>query len=224
MSQVPRRPSHRIVRAAQRIARDGAYGQDVPTSLEEVMAGIDVCRRCELWRSATQAVPGEGPSHARLMLVGEQPGDQEDLAGRPFVGPAGQVLDLALAEAGVPRAGAYVTNAVKHFKYELLGKRRIHRTPTEGEVRACRGWLEAERRLVRPRVVVALGATAALAVFGRATPIAAHRGQALHLPDQSQGMVTYHPSFLLRMPDPDAKARAHAALVEDLGLAWRLAR
>ena len=218
-----RQPSDRIVRAAQRIARDGAYGQDAPTNLEEVIAGIDVCRRCDLWRDATQAVPGEGPAHVRLMLVGEQPGDQEDIAGRPFVGPAGQVLDKALAEAGVPRDRAYVTNAVKHFKHELRGKRRIHQTPNTGEVQACRWWLDAERRLVRPRVVVALGATAALAVFGKATPIAANRGKAIQLPDQSQGVVTYHPSFLLRVPDAAAKAKAYAAFVEDLSLAWKLA-
>jgi DNA polymerase len=223
VAQAPSQPSRRIVRAAQRIARDGAYGQDVPASLEEVVAGVDVCRRCDLWRDATQGVPGEGPAHARLMLVGEQPGDQEDIAGRPFVGPAGQVLDKALAEAGVPRDRAYVTNAVKHFKHELRGKRRIHQTPTTGEVSACRWWLDAERRLVRPRVIVALGATAALAVVGKATPIAANRGKALQLPDQAQGVVTCHPSFLLRVPDPAAKAKAYAAFVEDLKLAWKLA-
>jgi probable DNA metabolism protein len=223
VANAPSQPSRRVVQAAQRIARDGAYGQDVPTSLEEVVAGIDVCRRCDLWRDATQAVPGEGPAPSRLMLVGEQPGDQEDIAGRPFVGPAGQMLDKALAEAGVPRDRAYVTNAVKHFKHELRGKRRIHQTPTTGEVSACRWWLDAERRLVRPRVILALGATAAMAVFGKATPIAAHRGKALQLADQSQGLVTYHPSFLLRIPDPTAKAKAYAALVEDLSLAWKLA-
>jgi DNA polymerase len=128
-----------------------------------------------------------------------------------------------MAEAGVPRDRAYVTNAVKHFKHELRGKRRIHQTPTTGEVSACRWWLDAERRLVRPRVVVALGATAALAVFGKATPIAVNRGKAIQLPDQSQGVVTYHPSFLLRVPDPAAKAKAYAAFVEDLKLAWTLA-
>jgi probable DNA metabolism protein len=223
VAHAPSQPSRRIVRAAQRIARDGAYGQDTPTSLEEVMAGIDVCRRCDLWRDATQAVAGEGPSHAWLMLVGEQPGDQEDIAGRPFVGPAGHVLDEALAQAGIPRDHAYVTNAVKHFKHELRGKRRIHQTPTAGETRACNGWLAAERRLVRPRVVVALGATAAMAVFGKAMPVAANRGVSIQLPDRSQGVVTYHPSFLLRVPDPVAKAKAHAAFIEDLSLAWKLA-
>jgi DNA polymerase len=219
----PAEPSRRVVRAAQKVARDGAYGMDAPVSLEDVAAGVDVCRRCDLWRDATQGVTGEGAAHARLMLVGEQPGDQEDRAGRPFVGPAGQVLDRALGEAGVPRDRAYVTNAVKHFKHELRGKRRIHQTPKAGEIQACRWWLDAERRLVRPRVIVALGATAALAVFGKPTAIAANRGKALQLADQAQGVVTYHPSFLLRVPDEETRAKAYAAFVADLKLAWDLA-
>ncbi len=223
VAKAPSEPSRRVVRLAQKVARDGAYGQDVPTSLEEIAASVDLCRRCGLWRDATQGVTGEGPAHASLMLVGEQPGDQEDLAGRPFIGPAGQVLDRALAEAGLPRDRAYVTNAVKHFRHELRGKRRIHQTPDAGEVRSCRGWLDAERRLVRPRVIVALGSTAALAVFGKPMPITAHRGQAIQLPDQAQGLITYHPAYLLRLPDEAAKAQAYAAFVEDLKLAWRLA-
>ena len=216
-------PSRRIVRAAQRASRDGPYEGHAPVSLEEVAAGLDACRRCELWRDATQGVPGEGPGAARLMLVGEQPGDQEDLAGQPFVGPAGQVLDKALAAAGVPRAETFVTNAVKHFKHELRGKRRLHKTPDQGEVAACRWWLDAERRIVRPRVVLALGGTAAQAVFGKPMPVARMRQQAIRLLDQSQGVVTYHPSYLLRVPDPRAKAAAYAMFVEDLGFAWALA-
>jgi DNA polymerase len=184
---------------------------------------LERCRRCDLWRQATQAVPGEGPAHARLLFVGEQPGDQEDLAGRPFVGPAGQMLDRALAEAGVPRAETYVTNAVKHFKHEPRGKRRIHKTPNGGEVQACRWWLDAERRLIRPRVVVALGGTAVGAVFGKALPVAKFRQQAIQLPDQSQGVVTYHPSYLLRVPDAATKKKAYALFVEDLKFAWSLA-
>jgi probable DNA metabolism protein len=223
VAKAPTEPSRRVVKAAQRLSRDASYEGGAPETLEEVAAGVDACRRCLLWRDATQGVPGEGPGRARLMLVGEQPGDQEDLAGRPFVGPAGQVLDKALAEAGAVRGETYVTNAVKHFKHELRGKRRIHKTPATGEVQACRWWLDAERRLVRPRVVVALGATAAGAVFGKATPIAANRGQALQLPDQAQGVVTYHPSYLLRLPDEQAKAAAYAAFVEDLRFAWKLA-
>ena len=223
VANAPSEPSRRVVRQAQKIARDGAYGQDAPNSLEEIAASVDFCRRCELWRNATQGVTGEGPAHARLMLVGEQPGDQEDLAGRAFVGPAGRVLNKALAEAGLPRDRTYVTNAVKHFRHELRGRRRIHQTPNGGEVEACRWWLDAERRMVRPRVIVALGATAALAVFRKPMPIAANRGRPIQLSDQSQGLVTYHPSYLLRLPDAAAKTRAYAAFMEDLKLAWSLA-
>lgn len=216
-------PDPRLVRAACKAARDGAYGSNPPTTPEEVRAGVDVCRRCGLWREATQAVAGEGPARARLMLVGEQPGDQEDRAGRPFVGPAGEVLDRALEAAGIPRGQVYVTNAVKHFKHELRGKRRLHKTPEAGEVQACRWWLDAERRIVRPRVIVALGATAALAVFSRPMPVVKSRGRAFQLPDQAQGLVTYHPAYLLRVPDASARDEAYDVFVEDLKLAWRLA-
>lgn len=219
----PTEPTRRVVKAAVRASRDAPFDGQAPTSLEEIAAGVDHCRRCDLWRDATQGVPGEGPGRARLMFVGEQPGDQEDLAGQPFVGPAGKVLDKALAEAGVPRAETYVTNAVKHFKHELTGKRRIHKTPDAGEVTACRWWLDAERRIVRPRVIVALGATAGLAVFGKPTPIAKLRQQAIQLPDQAQGVVTYHPSYLLRVPDAEAKKKAYALFLEDLKFAWSLA-
>jgi uracil-DNA glycosylase len=213
-------PSRRgaVIRSRD-VSPDGA-----PVStLEELSAGVDHCRRCDLWRDATQGVAGEGPGRAKLLFVGEQPGDQEDLAGKPFVGPAGQVFDRALAEAGVPRAETYVTNAVKHFKHELRGKRRIHKTPSQGEVTACRWWLDAERRIIRPRVIVSLGGTAGLAVFGKPTPVGKFRQQALQLSDQAQGVVTYHPSYLLRVPDAETKARAYAAFVEDLKFAWKLA-
>jgi uracil-DNA glycosylase family protein len=210
-------------RMALRSARDGEWNSAVPTSLAEVAAGVDICRRCDLWRGAAQGVPGEGPNQAALMLVGEQPGDQEDLAGKPFVGPAGRVLDAGLKRAGIPREAAFVTNAVKHFKHELRGKRRLHKTPQAGEISACRWWLEAERRLVRPKVVVAMGATAALGVFGKPTPIGANRCNALPLPDRSQGVVTFHPSYLLRLPDEAAKKVAFGQFVEDLRFAWRLA-
>jgi uracil-DNA glycosylase len=223
VAQAPSEPSRRIVRAAQRRLRDASFDGQAPQSLEEIAAAVQMCRRCDLWRDATQGVAGEGPAHARLMLVGEQPGDQEDLAGRPFVGPAGQILDRALAAAGADRSQIHVTNAVKHFKHELRGKRRLHKTPDAGEVEACRWWLDHERRLVRPRVIAALGATAALAVFGRPTPIGKSRGQALQLPDQAQAVVTYHPSYLLRVPDAAAKAKAFEMFVEDLKLAWTLA-
>lgn len=222
VEQAPSRPSVRARKAAEKLLRDGSF-DDVPRDLEEVVAGLHICRRCDLWRDATQGVPGEGAAHARLMFVGEQPGDQEDLAGKPFVGPAGVLFNRALETAGVPRERTYVTNAVKHFKHEPRGKRRIHQTPTAGEVRACRWWLDAERRLVKPRVIVALGASAALSVFGRPMPVAASRGRALPLPDQVQGVVTWHPSYLLRVPDEAAKARAWGEFVADLNLAWRLA-
>ena len=215
--------SARALRAAERAARDGAWNTSPPGSLEEVVAGVTICRRCELWRDATQGVPGEGPAPAAMMLVGEQPGDQEDLAGRPFVGPAGRVLDAGLERAGAPRAQVYITNAVKHFTHEPRGKRRLHKTPDAGEVRACRWWLAAERRFVRPRVIVALGATAALAVFGKPTPVGANRGRALDLADGAKGLVTYHPSYLLRLPDEAAKKAAWNEFVSDLRQAWRLA-
>jgi probable DNA metabolism protein len=216
-------PSSRVVRAAQRASRDASFNGEAATTLEEVHAGVQMCRRCDLYRDATQGVSGEGPARAKLMFVGEQPGDQEDLAGRPFVGPAGQMFDKALAAAGVPRDQAFVTNAVKHFKHELRGKKRIHKTPATGEVTACRWWLEAERRIVRPRVIVAMGATAALAVFGKPMAIGKLRQQALQLFDQAQGVVTYHPAYLLRLPDADARAEAYALFVADLKFAWGLA-
>ena len=218
----PPEPSARELRAALRASRDAPYDGQAPTSLEGIWAGVAVCRRCDLWRCGN-GVAGEGPPHARLMFVGEQPGDQEEQARRPFVGPAGKVLDKALQAAGVPRAETFVTNAVKHFKHEPRGKRRLHKTPDAGEVSACRWWLDHERRLVRPRVVVALGATAALSVFGKPIPIGKFRQQAIQLPDQVQGVVTYHPSYLLRVPDAAAKAKAFGLFVEDLQFAWRLA-
>jgi uracil-DNA glycosylase family protein len=218
----PPEPSPRELRAALRASRDAPYDGEAPTSLEGVWAGVAVCRRCDLWRCGN-GVAGEGPPHAKLMFVGEQPGDQEEQAGRPFVGPAGKVLDKALDAAGVPRAETFVTNAVKHFKHEPRGKRRLHKTPDAGEVSACRWWLDSERRIVRPRVIVALGATAALSVFGKPTPIGKFRQQAIQLPDQAQGVVTYHPSYLLRVPDAAAKAKAFGLFVEDLKFAWRLA-
>ena len=223
VSQPPSIPSRRVVRAVQRTNRDAPFDGLAPGNLEEIQAGLQMCRRCDLYRDATQGVAGEGPGRARLMLVGEQPGDQEDLAGRPFFGPAGQMLDQALATAGVPRDQTFVTNAVKHFRHELRGKRRIHKTPNAGEVTACRWWLDHERRLVRPRVVVALGATAALAVFGKPMAVGAMRQQAIALPDRAQGVVTYHPAYLLRVPDPAAKVRAYKLFVEDLKFAWKLA-
>ncbi|MDQ0248739.1 DNA polymerase [Sphingomonas kyeonggiensis] len=174
------------------------------------------CTRCDLFRHATQIVFGEGPVDARMMIVGEQPGDQEDLAGRPFVGPAGEMFDRAMAQAGIDRDTVYVTNAVKHFKFERRGKRRIHSKPDAGEVQACRWWYEQERLLVKPEMTIALGATAARQLLGKAVTITATRGRAIELPEGGLGWVTIHPSFLLRMPDRSKAEDEFAAFVEDL--------
>ena len=182
---------------------------------------LDQCRNCPLWEHATQAVPGEGPAPARLMMVGEQPGDQEDLAGRPFVGPAGQLLDRALADAGIDRRTTYVTNAVKHFKYELRGKRRLHKKPAELEIAACHRWYESEVASVQPELIVALGATAVRAVLERALPILAHRGTLIEPSGVSQNtrvLVTVHPSYLLRVP-PETREAEYAKFVGDLKIA-----
>ncbi|GGE08229.1 uracil-DNA glycosylase [Polymorphobacter glacialis] len=174
------------------------------------------CKRCGLFGPATQTVFGEGPEDAALMFVGEQPGDQEDLAGRPFIGPAGQVFDAALAEAGIDRRTAYVTNAVKHFKFEPRGKRRIHSKPDAGEITACRWWLDAERASVKPKVIVALGATAARGITGKAVTISKERGRAILQPDGSELWITVHPSYLLRIEDPAVAAEERRKFVDDL--------
>ncbi len=174
------------------------------------------CTRCPLYRDATQTVFGEGPIDAPLVFIGEQPGDQEDLAGRPFVGPAGQLFDRALEEAGVDRASAYVTNAVKHFKHERRGKRRIHQTPDAGEIQACRWWLTQELDMVRPRLVVALGATAARAMLGKAVTISRTRGAGIALENGTEGWVTVHPSYLLRLPDEAKRAQERDRFVAEL--------
>ena len=213
----PSEPNVRLAKAIARANRDGSFDEGfIPSSLEELRHGVQACRRCPLYRDATQGVCGEGPARAKLMIVGEQPGDQEDLAGRPFVGPAGQVLNAALEEAGIDRGEVFVTNAVKHFKHEPRGKRRLHKTPVASEVSACRWWLDHERRLVRPRVVLALGATASLAVLNRKVAVTQARGQPLTLEDGSTAMITVHPSYLLRLPDPEAQTRERAAFLADL--------
>jgi uracil-DNA glycosylase len=180
------------------------------------------CRACPLWKDATQTVFGEGPPQARIMLVGEQPGDKEDLAGKPFVGPAGQMLDRALQEAGIDRSKVYVTNAVKHFKFVPRGKIRLHQKPATPEIRACRPWYERELAAIKPALVVAMGATAAQSVFGRITPINKNRGQLIALEHGIQALVTVHPSYLLRLPDADAKAREYERFVDDLRIAAAL--
>jgi uracil-DNA glycosylase family protein len=205
--RVPRVPKQ----PAPRVAPDTG-------SLKELREAAKDCKACPLWTNATQTVFGEGPAHARIMLVGEQPGDQEDRIGRPFVGPAGQLLDRALADAGIDRSEVYVTNAVKHFKYEPRGKRRLHKKPADAEIAACHQWLERELELVSPALVVAMGATAARALLGRPTPIEINRGKLMPFTAGMQLLITVHPSYLLRVPD-EARADAYDRFVQDLRLA-----
>lgn len=181
------------------------------------------CTRCPLYLDATQVVPGEGHRQARMMVVGEQPGDREDIAGRPFVGPAGRLFDAALAEAGIRRDLVFVTNAVKHFKFEPRGKRRLHKRPDAGEIERCKWWLGQERKLVSPAVVVAMGATAVRSLLGRATSISSLRGEPGRLEDGTPMIVTIHPSYLLRIRDPQARESERQAFVTDLRRGWRLA-
>ena len=216
----PVSPRRRIVRAAE--APQPLANDAIPTNLDDIARAIQICRRCDLWRDATQGVPAEGSVQAKLMLVGEQPGDKEDLTGKPFVGPAGEVLNRAMVEADVPRGEVFVTNAVKHFKHEMRGKRRLHKTPQSPEIDACRFWQEQERRLVKPRLVLAMGATAVLSVLGKAVPISKAKGEVFQLPDQSQVMVTWHPSYILRIADTAGKEAAYRRLVDDLSTAWAL--
>jgi uracil-DNA glycosylase len=186
------------------------------TSLKELARAEHECRRCPLYENATQAVPGDGRRQAHLMLVGEQPGDKEDIAGKPFVGPAGRMLDEALEEAGIPREEVFVTNAVKHFKHEMRGKRRLHKRPNAYEIERCKIWLDVERTIVRPSGIVALGATAARSLLGRPVTITKVRGAPLQLADGTAALVTIHPSLLLRIEDRADKAREYRAFVADL--------
>ncbi len=184
------------------------------------LAGAEkICTRCSLYRNATQTVPGEGPRGARVMLVGEQPGDAEDLSGRPFVGPAGRLLDKALAEVRLPRDKCFVTNAVKHFKFEPRGKRRLHKRPDAGEIDACRWWLEQERALVGPGLVVAMGASAIRGVLERSETISRLRGRLIDLEQGTRLLATIHPSFLLRLREEEDKRREWARFLGDLEIA-----
>jgi DNA polymerase len=185
-------------------------------SLPALREAVHTCRGCPLYADATQAVFGEGAAHAEVMLVGEQPGDKEDLAGRPFVGPAGRLLDEALVEAGIDRSRTYVTNAVKHFKWQGRGRRRIHQKPTWSESVACRPWLEAELAVVRPRVVVALGATAAQSLIGKDFRVTKQRGEPVDSPLADHVVATVHPSSILRQRDDESRAAERAAFVDDL--------
>ncbi len=193
-------------------------------TLQELKREAATCRACHLWKPATQTVFGEGPSSARLLLVGEQPGDKEDLAGRPFVGPAGQLLDRALAQAGIDRDKTYVTNAVKHFKFMPRGKIRLHQKPNSGEIAACRFWLKREIELLDSELIVAMGATAAHSLFGRTTPIGKNRGRIIPLDNGRRALVTVHPSYLLRLPDKTQADAEFDRFVADLALAEKALR
>jgi DNA polymerase len=185
-------------------------------TVAKLRAASQDCQACDLYKLGTQTVFGEGAPKAALMLVGEQPGDAEDLAGHPFVGPAGKVLDRALAAAGIERAAVYVTNVVKHFKWEPRGKRRIHKKPNAGEVSACRPWLDTEIALVQPRAIVCLGATAAQALLGRGFKVTAHRGEFVESPLAPLVLATVHPASLLRAPDETARRRETKRFIDDL--------
>ena len=193
--------------------------EETPSSLKALREAENACRRCDLYKHATQAVPGEGPRNAPLMLIGEQPGNDEDLDGHPFVGPAGRVLDKALQEAGIDRRQVFVTNAVKHFKHERRGKRRLHKRPDPGEIEACRWWQHIERELVKPKLMVALGATAARSVFERVITINKVRGRVTTVPEGGKALVTIHPSYLLRLQEERDKRAEYIRFVADLGVA-----
>ncbi len=197
----------------------------VPDSsdLSVVRKASQKCTACHLYKRGTQTVFGEGPKRAPLMLVGEQPGDQEDISGKPFVGPAGKILDRALEEAGIERDDVYVTNVVKHFKWEPRGKRRIHKKPNSREIAACRPWMEAELRLVRPKLLVCLGATAAQAVFGPSFRVTRERGKILESQFAPKVVATVHPSSLLRQPDEESREREYKLFVKDLRIALKAA-
>ena len=188
-------------------------------SLRRLAEAEKDCTRCVLYRAATQAVPGEGPNRAAVMLVGEQPGDKEDITGKPFVGPAGRILDQALRDAGIAREETFVTNAVKHFKYEMRGKRRLHKRPNNYEVDRCRIWLDYERSLVKPSTIVALGVTAARSLTGRTVTIGKVRGKPIDMADGTRLVVTIHPSALLRIEDDSERHAAYRSFVADLKVA-----
>ena len=186
------------------------------SSLEELAREAKNCKECDLWKSATQTVFGEGAAHAKLLFVGEQPGNQEDLEGKPFVGPAGKLLDAALEEAAIDRTKTYVTNAVKHFKWEPRGKRRIHKKPNAVEIAACRRWLDAEIAALQPKVIVCLGATAAQALLGRNFRVTQHRGEFIESTLAPYVMATVHPSSILRAPDEETRHQEMKRFIEDL--------
>jgi uracil-DNA glycosylase len=210
MATRPRKPR------PPRAVPEGSAPEPVDDSLAALRDAAMGCKRCPLWKPATQTVFGEGPANARVLVVGEQPGNDEDLAGRPFVGPAGRMFDKALEELGIDRGRVYVTNAVKHFKFERRGKVRLHRSPDPGEQRACRVWLEGELARIRPDVVVCLGAIAARNVLGNKFRLMQQRGTWQALPDGTRAIATVHPSWVLRQRDSESRAEAYRSFVTDL--------
>jgi DNA polymerase len=197
---------------------------EMPRTLAEARKAAASCTRCNLYKHATQTVFGEGPSAAEVMFVGEQPGDKEDLSGKPFVGPAGRLLTELLDEAGIDRDRYYVTNAVKHFKFVPRGKRRLHQRPNAHEIERCKWWLNIERDLIKPKLIVALGATAAQAITGRGRGVMKRRGQIEHLADETPVFITIHPSAVLRSGDDAARAAARTDFLKDLRALARLLR
>lgn len=215
----PAKPTKRVRKRAA--VREGDAPEPADDSLEAMREAAHGCKRCPLWKPATQTVFGEGPDDARVLFIGEQPGDAEDLSGHPFVGPAGKLFDRALAELGLDRATFYVTNAVKHFKFERRGKVRLHRSPDASERAACRIWLERELAAVKPDTIVCLGAIAARSVLGSKFRLMAERGRWQSLADGTRVLATVHPSFVLRQRGDEARHAAYAQFVADLSLLRR---
>jgi uracil-DNA glycosylase family protein len=214
----PAKPSRKSSGSRKALAPPGSSPVPVDDSLDALRDAAAGCKRCDLWKPATQTVFGAGPDNARVLIVGEQPGDAEDVAGLPFVGPAGRMLDRALEELGLDRRRMYVTNAVKHFKFERRGKVRLHRSPNPGEQRACRLWLEGELARIKPDVVVCLGAIAARNVLGTKFGLMKQRGTWQALPDGSRAFATVHPSWILRQRDSESREAAYRGFVADLAL------
>jgi DNA polymerase len=228
LQDAPQRVETMMKKSAAKIAvHDGDEWHPAPapdtSSLTTLREAAAHCTACPLYKNATQTVFGEGRKRAALMLLGEQPGDQEDLTGKPFIGPAGQLLNRALEEAGIDRNAVYVTNTVKHFKWEPRGKRRIHQKPSSRDIAACRPWFEAELRVVKPNVLVCLGSTASQAIFGSSFRVTRERGKVLESELAPRVVTTVHPSSLLRQPDEESRRREYALFVQDLGVALRAA-
>ncbi|WFP63326.1 UdgX family uracil-DNA binding protein [Mesorhizobium sp. WSM4904] len=209
------REARRTARRIHASEAEPALGEDA-ASIGEAREAAKACRRCPLWHDATQTVFGEGPETADVIFVGEQPGDQEDLAGKPFVGPAGRIFDSILDDAEVDRRKVYVTNAVKHFKFEPRGKRRIHSKPNAGEIQACRWWLDKELDFIKPNLAVALGATAAQSLLGKAVPVLKSRGDVIERSDGLRVFITIHPSLILRIREPEDKAAERERFLKDM--------